>query len=142
MGRTVLGAGASQGIEENDHEVAWSTDGKYRAAISGYQVYVWNVLNRRQIGGRVIPVTGRTLTPSAFTDTQIETLARAEHACWVIEPMRDGWKPGTLRHALHKMSPTSHPGMSCPRTSKSAAGAACARFRHLWQRLSLKSNAA
>ncbi len=59
----------------------------------------------RQIGCRIVPAHGRAATPITFTDAEIETLACAEHARWVIERVRDGWKPGAQRDVLHKISP-------------------------------------
>lgn len=59
----------------------------------------------RQIGCRAVAVTDRPVKLIELTDAEIETLARAEHARWVIERVRSGWKPGAQRDVLHKISP-------------------------------------
>lgn len=59
----------------------------------------------RLIGCRAVPATDSIIKLIEFTEAEIETLAQAEHARWVIERMCSGWKPGDRRDVAQRISP-------------------------------------
>lgn len=68
----------------------------------------------RLIGCRAVQVSGRPVTLVEFTEDEIETLARSEHARWVIERVRNGWTPGAQRDVRRKTSPYLAPWLELP----------------------------
>lgn len=74
----------------------------------------------RLIGCRAVPVAGRPVSPIEFTEAEVETLARAEHARWVIERVRDGWTLGARRDILRKTSPYLVPWIELPAKIKAS----------------------
>ena len=47
----------------------------------------------------------RVSTPFAFSDHEVEVLARAEHERWWRDRQRDGWRLGPVKDAEHKQHP-------------------------------------
>lgn len=59
----------------------------------------------RQMGCIVHEVKDRQILLMTFTNSEIETMAEMEHARWVVERLRAGWKWGDERDVTSKVSP-------------------------------------
>lgn len=59
----------------------------------------------RQIGREIIDVTGRKVAIAEFSDDEIETMAKMEHARWNAERLLEGWKYGPEKDTVKHISP-------------------------------------
>jgi len=50
-------------------------------------------------------VKGRPIKPIEFTPDEIEILAEMEHGRWVVERLQSGWKFGSKKDTVNKISP-------------------------------------
>jgi hypothetical protein len=58
-----------------------------------------------QIGCTVAKAGGRKISLIKFTDTEIEVMSEMEHARWNVERLLDGWKFGSEKDVIKKISP-------------------------------------
>ena len=66
-------------------------------------------MHLREIGCVVAPLRGRETTNFTFTDSEVELLAIAEHACWNHERIADGWALAEKKNVERKETPSLLP---------------------------------
>jgi len=71
-----------------------------------------------QIGCSVHEVRDRPIALMTFNKGEIETMAKMEHARWVVERLMDGWKLGEKKDITKKISPYLVPWSKLPENIK------------------------
>ena len=66
------------------------------------------------IGCAIVPLRGWDVDVVAFTDDEIEHMARAEHDRWRAERESDGWRHGSERDVARRLSPALVPWDALP----------------------------
>lgn len=64
--------------------------------------------------GYVMHPTKRKVKPIRFDDAEVELMAEMEHGRWIVERLRSGWKYGSKRDAINKISPFLVPWKDLP----------------------------
>lgn len=59
----------------------------------------------RKLGYGLRPTTKRKVARPSFKASEVEAMAEMEHGRWVVERLGNGWKYGSKRDALNKISP-------------------------------------
>jgi hypothetical protein len=72
----------------------------------------------RTIGCELVPATDWEPPPMPFTPEEVERLAILEHQRWEAERRQDGWRLGSKRDPLRKLSPYLVPWNNLPEEIK------------------------
>ena len=93
-----------EAIANGDEAPAWHELDESRKASSRDQARHVPA-HLRAIGCAIEPLTDRQATDFSFTDSEVKTLAVAEHDRWNRERAADGWKLAPEKNVARKQTP-------------------------------------